>query len=361
MELKDLGYNAYFEDGRQALALGECVPARVISENRGSYWVKDTTGEYLATVTGKQMFEALSREDYPAVGDWVLVSIEGTAAIIRGILPRRTLIKRKRGDRTRARAIPDTQVIAANIDEAFIVESVDRDYSLNRFERYISVVESGGVLPVLVLNKVDLLTPQERSERLDELRKRFPSITVFFTSVAQGEGVVELLEYISPGRTYGFLGSSGVGKSSLVNNLLGQAFEKTGEIGFRSGRGRHVTTRRQMYFLKNGGMVIDNPGMREIGLTDGEGVGALFDAIEAQRKLCKFADCTHTHEPGCAVSAAAKEGVIDEGQYENYLHLKKEAEYAELSENGKREKHREFGKFVNKGKKDLKKFGHKDY
>ena len=383
---ESLGYDSFFEAGRRELGLADLPVARVISESRGVYKVKNGKGEYLAKITGGQMFRARSREDYPAVGDWVAIAKpDDEHAIIRGILPRRTVIKRRYGDRNKAGEKDEVQVIAANIDVAFIVESVDRDYSLNRLERYFAIAESGGVKPAIVLNKTDLLSGEELAEILAEIRKRFPAADIIPTSTATDAGLKELRERINKSRTYCFLGSSGVGKSSLINKLLQTSEIKTGDISSYSGRGKHITTRRQMYFLPGGpdaaaptsrpgvgvgtgagpdatagagGMVIDNPGIREVGMTDvGKGIDALFNEITALAQKCKYVDCTHTHEPDCAVLHALNSGKLDESRYSNYVNLKKEAEYYKLNDMERREKDRRFGKFVKKAKKELKDSG----
>lgn len=363
MNTNDLGYNDFFEESRRALGLRDFPVARVVSEYRGAYRVRNERGEFLASVTGKQMFSASSREDYPAVGDWVSVEeLPHGRALIKEILKRRTVIKRRYGDKNRTGEKEEVQIIAANIDVAFVVESADRDYSLNRFERYFALAESGGVIPAIILNKTDLLSEDELGGKISELKNRFPHAEIVLTSIVNREGLSELKDALTAGKSYCFLGSSGVGKSSLVNELLGEAREKTGEIGSRSGRGKHVTTRRQMYFLENGAIVIDNPGMREVGLSDAAGgVDALLDDITGEGEKCKFADCTHTHEPGCVVMEAARSGAFDEEKYLNYINLKKEAEYSEMSDHEKRGKDRQFGKLLNNAKKDLKKFRHKDY
>ena len=383
---ESLGYDSFFEAGRRELGLADLPVARVISESRGVYKVKNGKGEYLAKITGGQMFRARSREDYPAVGDWVAIAKpDDEHAIIRGILPRRTVIKRRYGDRNKAGEKDEVQVIAANIDVAFIVESVDRDYSLNRLERYFAIAESGGVKPAIVLNKTDLLSGEELAGILAEIRKRFPAADIIPTSTATDAGLRDLRERIRKGRTYCFLGSSGVGKSSLINKLLQTSEIKTGDISSYSGRGKHITTRRQMYFLPGdpdataptsrpevgvgtgagpdatagaGGMVIDNPGIREVGMTDvGKGIDALFNEITALAQKCKYVDCTHTHEPDCAVLHALNSGKLDESRYSNYVNLKKEAEYYKLNDMERREKDRRFGKFVKKAKKELKDSG----
>ncbi len=357
--LEQLGYSSFFQEGRQMLGWGGFPVARVISESKGVYTVMNGDGVCLAKVTGKRMFSASSREDYPAVGDWTAIEVsDGNRAVIQGILPRQTIIKRTYGDKNRAGEKDRTQIIATNIDTAFIIASVDRDFSLNRFERYIAIAKNGGVNPAIVINKIDLLSLQEADDMLCNIHERFPDVHVLFMSTVTGEGLDALKAYIQAGKTYCFLGSSGVGKSSLINILLGSETIRTGDVGTYANRGRHVTTARHMYVLANGGIVIDNPGMREIGMTDVRaGIDASFDDIVTLAQGCKYADCTHTHEPDCAVLTAVLSGAVDDEHRANYVILKKEAEYSEMSDNEKREKDRRFGKFIQTAKKELKDFG----
>lgn len=357
-KIEDLGYDEFFESKRKELSLDDFVVARVTSENRGSYEVINQNGRFIAKITGKQMLNASSREDYPAVGDWVLITeLNQEQALIHGILPRKTIIKRKHGDKDRVSNRIEVQVIATNIDVAFIVESVDRDYNLNRFERYLAIIEDQGIKPVIILNKIDLISKEDIDLIISQIKKRFNDIDIILTSTLNDEGLDELRSYILKGKTYCFLGSSGVGKSSLINKLIGEDSIKTGEISKYSNRGKHVTTSREMYFLKNGGIVIDNPGIREVGLINVDtGIENLFDEIIELGKGCKYSDCTHTNEPGCEVLKALKEGKIDEAKYHNYINLKKEAEYYEMSDFEKRERDRNFGKFIKRAKEDLKKY-----
>jgi ribosome biogenesis GTPase len=232
---------------------------------------------------------------------------------------------------------------------------------LNRFERYFAIAEAGGVKPAIILNKIDLLSEEELNEKLIQLNNRFPNIDIISTSVKSDVGLNDLKNYITKGKTYCFLGSSGVGKSSLINKLLGENTIKTEDISLYSNRGKHVTTVRQMYFLENGGIVIDNPGMREIGMSDvGQGIDTFFNEIIDLAKGCRYTDCTHIHESGCKVLEAVKSGKLDKEKYSNYINLKKEADFSEMSDFERREKDREFGNFLKKAKKELKKFRHKN-
>lgn len=357
MKLEDLGYDEFFKSKINESDFCDFLPARVIAEHKGLYRVKNGNGEFSAKITGKQIFEAVDREDYPAVGDWVLITkLDSEQAVIEKVLPRQTIIKRRFGDKNKQGEKNNIQIIATNIDVGFIIESVDRDYSLNRFERYFSILEDGGVKGAIILNKIDLLSVEEKENKLKELKDRFPQVDIIMTSVVGDNGLVELKNYIQPGQTYCFLGSSGVGKSSLINKLLGQEVIKIGDISLVTKRGKHTTTARQIYFLDNGGIVIDNPGIREVGLTDmGEGINNFFEEITLLGQKCKYSDCTHLHEPGCAVIEAVKTGKIEEEQYNNYLNLKKEADYYEMDDLAKKEKDRSFGKFLKQAKKDLKK------
>lgn len=351
IKLEDLGYNSFFESNRKALGLEGYSVARVMAEYRGAYRVKNPAGEYLAEVTGKQMFDAQSREDYPAVGDWAAITeLDQERAVIHSVLPRKTLLKRKYSGRSEA------QVIASNIDIAFIIESVDRDYNLNRFERYLAIANDGEIKPVMVLNKIDLISAPELNSKTSQTKKRFADIDVILTSAIRNDGLDDLAAHILMGKTYCLLGSSGVGKSSIINRLLERDVIKTDAISHHSGKGKHTTTAREMYFLENGGILIDNPGMREIGMTDSDaGIEDAFDDITALSRKCRFGDCTHTHEPGCVVREAVECGELDKGRFKNYIRLKKEAEYYEMTQIEKREKDRQFGKFIKKMKKQQKK------
>jgi len=356
-KIEDLGWDLFFEANRVKLELDGFLVARVISEHKGAYKVRSADGEYLGKITGKQIWKAFSKEDYPVVGDWVAITkLEEDRAVVHNILPRKTVMKRKQSGKN------EIQMIAANIDVAFVVESVDRDFNLNRLERYFAMANEGGIKPAIILNKIDLISKEMLTSKIAQIKIRFKDIDIIPASVLTKAGLYDLEAYIKKGQTYCFLGSSGVGKSSLINELIGESKIKTGSIGLRSGRGKHTTTAREMHFLVQGGIVIDNPGMREVGMADTHsGIDNFFDEITSLAKKCKFFDCTHIHEPGCEVLSALKAGILDKDKYGNYINLKKEAEFYEMNKLEKKEKDRQFGKFIKKAKKDFKSYRHKNY
>jgi len=329
--------------------------ARVTAEYKEAYRIRNTNNEYLAKITGKQIFNATERQDYPAVGDWVYFTIlDKERAIINGILPRKTILKKKYSNKY------ENQVIASNLDTAFIIESADRDYNLNRFERYLILVREGNIEPVFVLNKIDLISETERDLKITQIKNRFRDICIIITSTIIDNGLKELEGQIMADKTYCFLGSSGVGKSSLINGLLGKEALKTNVISWSTGKGKHTTTNRQMYFLKNGGIVVDNPGMREIGMTDSNiGILNVYDDISILSQMCKFRRCTHIHEPGCAVLSAIKSGDLDKDKYANFIKLKKEVDYYAMTKSERKSKDKKFGKFIKKTLEQLEKAKYK--
>ncbi len=342
IKLEDIGYSDFFKIKKESNSNDSLMPARIIAEHKGGYILRNEASEFSAKITGKMRFDSSSREDYPSVGDWVLINVTNEEqAVIREILPRQTILKRKLVGKS------DAQIIASNIDIAFIVQSPDRDYSLNRFERYISLVKSGGIKPVIILNKTDLIDEAELERIINELKERFKDTDIYTVSAVSGKGILDLRKDIKKRLTYCFIGSSGVGKSSIINVLLGEDLIKTGEISAYADRGKHVTTHRQLFVLKEGGILIDSPGMREIGLVDSSaGVKNIFLEIYKLMENCKFSNCTHVHEPGCAVLAAIKSGDLSEEKYQNYLKLVKEDEYNTMSKFKKKEKDYKFGKHI---------------
>ena len=318
--------------------------ARVIAVDREHYVVANENQETTAEITGKLMFNAESPLDYPAVGDWVRVQMvdQGSRAIIHAICRRKTVLKRK----TAGRKISH-QLIAANIDTAFIVQSLDADYNLRRLERYMVMVYDGGIQPVALLSKGDLLETHAIEMRLNEIAAIFPDLRVIAFSNKTGEGLGSIWALLTPGNTYCLLGSSGVGKTTLLNSLLKDSVFETQTVREKDGKGRHTTTRRQLIRLKNDAMIVDTPGMRELGsLAVDSGLKSAFHEIEDLASGCRFHDCSHTKEKGCAVLSALESGIILEERYQNYLKMNKESIFHEMSYQEKKKKDKQFGKMV---------------
>jgi len=355
MKLEDLGYNEKLEKFRVENKLDSFEVGRVITEHKERYIVKTSNGVYDAEITGNLRFTAISREDYPAVGDWVaLTSYDSDSAIIHKILPRFSIIKRKAIGQ-----FGEVQVIATNIDYAFLIQAIDRDYNINRIERYLTICNSSRVEPIIVLTKIDLIDESRINEIIDSIKSRVKEIPIIAISNETRKGYDEINELIAKGKTYCLLGSSGVGKSTLLNNLSGKTIMKTDSISQSANRGKHVTSHRELIVLENGGILIDNPGMREVGLADTtDGLEKTFDDIVKLSHDCKYKDCTHTNEAGCSVIEAVEKGELDEASYQNYLKLEREKTHYETSVFEKRKKDKVFGKMMKNYKKDIKKINH---
>jgi ribosome biogenesis GTPase len=353
MTLEDLGYNPLFEKSRVERNLKDFEIGRVVSEHRERYIVKTESGEMEAEITGNLRFSAEGREDFPAVGDWVaLILYEPGFSIIHSVLPRFSLITRKAAGKT-----GELQVIAANIDYAFLVQSVDRDFNINRLERYLTICYSSKVNPIIILTKTDLAEEQRKSDIMNSIRTRIYAVPVIAVSSKTRQGYEELKQVIKKGKTYCMLGSSGVGKSTLLNTLSGRTVMKTDSISQSTNKGKHMTSHRELVVLPGGGIIIDNPGMREVGVSDTTmGVETVFDKIFSFSQSCKFTDCTHTGEAGCAVREALDRGEIEKSSYQNYLKMEKEIKHFTSTASERRRKGKELAKVVKNYKKDIKKF-----
>ncbi len=352
MKLEDFGYNNNLEQFRVENNIQGFEIGRVTSEHKERYIVKTATAEYDAEITGNMRFTAKGREDFPAVGDWVaLTTYDADLAIIHKILPRFSIIKRQAVGH-----FGEIQIIATNVDYAFLVQAVDRDYNINRLERYLTICNTSRVNPIIVLSKIDLIDEARLNEILSGVKARIKDIPLIAISNETPSGFEAIKKYIEKGKTYCMLGSSGVGKSTLLNNLAGKILMKTDKISESINRGRHATSYRELIVLDNGGILIDNPGMREVGIADSaSGLEATFDSIFNLSKNCKFKDCTHVHEVGCAVIEAVEKGEIDKDSYENYLKMEREKAHFETSVHEKKRKEKIFGKIVKNYKKDMKK------
>ncbi len=322
--LEALGWNVRFAQAYAPLAGPGTIPGRVSLEHQRIYRILTEGGEMLARMSGRVRHEAVAATGYPAVGDWVALGVRpGEArATIEAILPRFSRFSRKvPGDATRE------QIVAANVDTVFLVMGLDGDYNLRRIERYLVTAWESGAQPVVLLTKADLV--EDVSERIREVTAVASGAPVHATSVKTDVGIEGLAAYLESGRTVALLGSSGVGKSTLINRLIGSDLQRTAEVSDFKSRGRHTTTRRELIVRPDGGLVIDTPGMRELQLWQASGsVEAAFTDVEALASGCRFADCRHDAEPQCAVRQAAAEGRLAPERLESYLKLRKEAEYS---------------------------------
>ena len=321
--LLNYGWDEFFELHFQPYSTGSYKAGRVVLEYNHLYRVYTEQGELLADVAGKLRHEAASRADLPVVGDWVVVqprSEEGKATI-HAVLPRQSKFVRKAaGSRT------EEQIVGANIDTVFLVTSLNQDFNVRRLERYLVVALESGASPVIVLSKADLCDDIEG--RLVEIQTVAKGVPVHAISVFKQGGLDELTPYFRHGRTVALLGSSGVGKSTLINHLTGRELQKVREVREHDGRGQHTTTHRELILLPQGGLMLDTPGMRELQLWDGEeSLNVAFDDIEALASSCYFSDCQHTDEPRCAVREALAAGTLDAARYQSYEKLQKELKH----------------------------------
>jgi len=342
MNQENFGFDEWFAAHAADMRMEACRFARVTAVDRGSFLIRSDTGEVPAELSGRLAYQTDSPDELPCVGDWVTASLynDDTAAIIHKVFPRRTFLRRRA-----AGSAVEHQMIAANIDTAFLVQSCHGDFNPNRLERYLVMAADGGVEPVVLLTKADLVK-EEDLEREMVAVNAVTRARVIALSTLTGSGFEEFRQALSPGRTYCLLGSSGVGKTTLINRLLGRdAFETRTVSG--TGEGVHTTTRRQLVVLGQGAMLMDTPGMRELGIVGaGEGLELSFEEFTSLAAECRYADCTHRHEPGCAVRAAVEAGELQEDRYANYLKLRKESDHYAMSHLDKRKKDRAFGRMV---------------
>jgi ribosome biogenesis GTPase len=317
--------------------------ARVIREHRERYAVSEGENEYDAEITGNMRYSASSRMDYPAVGDWVEITPYGPdQAIINLILPRKSVLTRQAVGKP-----GEMQIISANIDYAFIVQAINNNFNINRLERYLTICYSAGIEPLLVLSKIDLVSREEIAEAVRTLEKRDRQVKYILLSNVTMEGVEQVISMMERARTYCVIGSSGVGKSTLINTLLQREALRTGEISSSTNKGRHVTEHRELFILENGSIIIDTPGMKELGLTDDStGMRVTFGDIGDVAAECRYPDCRHVNEAGCAVLEAVEKGTIDRESYENYLKMMKEQERFTTTVAEKRRKEKHFGKIL---------------
>ena len=321
--LTSLGFTRELQ--QEAALYPELYPARVTEQHHNIYEVMGEQETLKARVSGKMAYNALDSMDFPVVGDWVMIDrLDGSngEAVIHCVLPRKSAFGRKSAGTSN-----EGQIVAANIDIIFICMSLNENFNLRRLERYLSVAWSSMATPVVVLTKADLCDAVEM--RLAETAEVAIGVDIVVCSAMAEDGYEELLPYISEGKTIAFVGSSGVGKSTMINRLMGEEILKTREIGDMD-KGRHTTTHRQLLLLPGGGIVIDTPGMRELQI-DMADLSRSFEDIEELASMCKFSDCSHTKEPGCAVQRAIANGELSQKRFDNYIKLQTEIGYEGLN------------------------------
>ncbi len=325
MDLMELGWNESLSALFEPYGLEGLSPARVVAQHRGAYAVAGETGELLAEVSGRFRHRTSDPADFPAVGDWVAVEPHGRGrGVIHAVLERRSAFARKA-----AGALTEEQVVAANVDIVFLVTGLDGDFNLRRIERYLTAARASGASPVVVLNKSDLRG--DVAEVIADVAAIASGTPIVAISARDGSNLGQLRAHLAPGKTAALLGSSGAGKSTLINRLLGEDRLPTGPVRESDSHGRHVTTRRELVALPDGALLIDTPGMRELQLwADEVSLSGVFDDVEALVARCRFADCGHGTEPGCAVREALADGRLDAGRLESYLKQRRELRHLEL-------------------------------
>jgi ribosome biogenesis GTPase / thiamine phosphate phosphatase len=347
-DLRPFGWDEAWASAYASRSASGREPARVVAEDRGSYLLVGARGELRGSVSGRFRFDADDDPArFPAVGDWVVVDGDSLGdMVIHDVLPRRSsLMRQAAGRRTEA------QIVAANLDVVFIVASLNADLNVRRLERYLAAAWESGAEPVVLLSKADLSPDEAVDDALLAVNRVTAGAAVIPISAIHGRGMAAVGDRIGPGRTAAFVGSSGVGKSTLLNALAGDEIAATQAIRDDDARGRHTTTRRQLHLLPDGGLVLDTPGMRELALWDGEGLQQSFADVEALGRACRFRDCAHDGEPACAIAAALADRRLDAARYESWRKLQREATHHErrvdaLARTAERRRWRQTGKAV---------------
>ena len=343
-DLKSIGYSDWFNSRVDDEKIAAHAVARVGSVHKDSYTVTKGGEDIFAELSGNLLYTTESASDLPTTGDWVYADFydDDTHAIIYGVFPRKTLLKRK----TAGKRV-DFQLIAANIDVAFIIQSLNDNFNLRRLERYLVMVNESGIEPVILLSKCDLIPRNEVNEIKQQVLAIAPQTTVMEFSNLNRDNIDSIISLLKCELTYCLLGSSGVGKTTLLNSIIGNDQFETRSVSKIQSKGRHTTTSRQLVRLANGAMIIDTPGMRELGsMFVDDGLDETFSEILELSQTCKFVNCTHSNEKGCAILAAIKAGDLSEQRYQNYLKMKKESEFNQMSYLEKRKKDRDFGKLI---------------
>ena len=333
--LRDLGYNSQLDIFIQSQDLTNFEIGRIIRESKKKYIIKTQDGNFHGQISGKLRHEAKNRSDYPAVGDWVTIKLmEKDQVIIHRILPRKTIIERQAIGR-----FGKKQTIATNVDVAFVMQDITHDFNLNRLDRLIAICFASKIQPVVIFTKIDIADKSELANRMVQINKRFNDISILRLSNKSMEGFPTIQSIIEYGKTYCFIGASGAGKSTLINNLVGKKVMLTKTLREKSKKGQHTTSHRELFILKGSGILIDTPGMRELGVAESfKTLESTFEIIFTLAASCKYSDCTHLIEPECSVRLALEKNEIDQSYYDNFLKMKEEQAHFELSKKGIKDK-----------------------
>ena len=352
IDLKSLGYSEWFENRADEDLIAIHDVARVISVHKDSYTVTKGDREVYAELSGNLLYSIDSSRELPTTGDWVYSDFydEDTHAIIYGVFPRKSLLKRK----TAGKSI-DFQLVAANIDFAFIIQSLNENFNLSRLERYLVMVNESGAQSIILLSKSDLMSKEEILDIKENVSRIAPECKVLEFSNLNKENINSIVGSLESGSTYCLLGSSGVGKTTLLNGIIGSNEFETKTVSKIQSKGRHTTTSRNLVRLENGAMIVDTPGMRELGsISSDDGLGETFSEILELAQACKFSNCSHTNEKGCAVLEAIAAGSLSEKRYQNFVKMKKETEFNQMSYLEKRKRDKSFGKMIKETMKNKK-------
>ncbi|HZI25273.1 MAG TPA: ribosome small subunit-dependent GTPase A [Chryseolinea sp.] len=350
IKLEEYGWNIFHQQNYSSPQGEGQGKGRVISIKGFKYWLITENGELETELSGKLLYGS-ELEDLPKVGDWVSYLDYGEVGYILSVLPRMNALSRRNpGNKT------EKQILGTNIDYAFVVQGLDRDFNLMRLERYLTQVAGCGITPLVILNKADLA--KNLAEYQEEILKLKRDCKFFFCSTLTGQGIQELKDAFEKGKTYILIGSSGVGKSSLFNILMNEVLQKTQSISTFNNKGTHTTTSRDLFQLPNGSLLIDTPGMREFGITsdDGENSDSLFPVIEEFARQCRYSDCKHLNEEGCAILEALQSGKLDHTIYDSYVKLMKEQRRFEINIEDQKRLNKQFGKLTKEAKNHRKKF-----
>lgn len=351
MSLEKIGFTEWFRSRWMESGFTELLPGRIVRVDKHQYLLHDGEREMHAELSGKFIYNTEDPSQFPNVGDWVLMERhnQGTLAIIHHALPRRSSLSRKSAGKK-----VESQLIAANVDTAFIMQSCDSNFNIRRLERCLILAREGDVDPVILLSKADLLDGDEVGKLKERIREAGIRVPVMSLSSLDGEGIGEFVSKLEPLKTYCLIGSSGVGKSTLLNKLIGEERLETRSVREKDHHGRHTTTSRQLFRLESGSLFIDTPGMREIGLLADEAeVEECFEEIHTLAAECRFRDCSHLQETGCAVLKALEDGTLQQDRYDSFLKLRRETRFHQMSYVEKRKQDKRFGKMVNTIMKDV--------